>query len=54
MTDDEYFTRVFWPSDAPHSPVQGVVVGWINSMSDIFVVSVIVGASVSILLADYY
>ena len=33
--------RVFWPSDAPRSPLSGVLVGFRNSEYDVFVVGVL-------------
>jgi hypothetical protein len=33
--------RVFWPSDAPRSPLPGVLVGFRNSDSDVFVVGIL-------------
>jgi hypothetical protein len=33
--------RVFWPSDAPHSSLQGVLVGFQNSELDVFVVAIL-------------
>jgi phosphatidylinositol N-acetylglucosaminyltransferase subunit Q len=32
--------RVFWPSDIPRSASPGVIVGWRNSESDVFVLSI--------------
>jgi phosphatidylinositol glycan class Q protein len=33
--------RIFWPSDAPRSPLPGVLVGFQNSQSDVFVVGIL-------------
>lgn len=33
--------RIFWPSDAPTGPLQGVLVGFRNSELDVFVVSIL-------------
>ena len=41
MVDADSLLRVFWPSDAPRSELQGTIVGWRNSELDIFVVSIL-------------
>jgi phosphatidylinositol glycan class Q protein len=33
--------RIFWPSDAPRSSLPGVLVGFQNSRSDVFVVGIL-------------
>ena len=33
--------RIFWPSDAPNRPTSGVLVGFRNAQSDVFVVSIL-------------
>lgn len=33
--------RIFWPLDTPRTRRQGVIVGWRNSESDLFVVTVL-------------
>lgn len=33
--------RIFWPSDAPNQPTSGVLVGFRNAQSDVFVVSIL-------------
>lgn len=33
--------RVFWPTDVPKSDSPGVVVGWRNSVLDVFVVAIL-------------
>ncbi|KAF3004919.1 phosphatidylinositol N-acetylglucosaminyltransferase subunit gpi1 [Curvularia kusanoi] len=33
--------RIFWPSDAPNGPISGVLVGFRNAQSDVFVVSIL-------------
>jgi len=38
--------RVFWPSDAPRSSLPGVLVGFRNSDTDVFVVGVLEGVEV--------
>jgi len=40
--------RVFWPSDAPRSSLPGVLVGFRNSDTDVFVVGVLEGVEVRI------
>jgi hypothetical protein len=40
--------RVFWPSDVPHSSLQGVLVGFRNSESDVFVVAILQDVEVRI------
>jgi hypothetical protein len=44
--------RVFWPSDAPRSPLQGVLVGFRNSESDVFVVAILHEVEVQTQLRD--
>jgi phosphatidylinositol glycan class Q protein len=38
--------RVFWPSDASDDPSPGVLVGFRNAESDIFIVGVLRGVEV--------
>lgn len=33
--------RIFWPSDAPNGSISGVLVGFRNAQSDVFVVSIL-------------
>ena len=33
--------RVFWPSDAPRSKEEGIVIGWRNANLDVLVVSIL-------------
>jgi phosphatidylinositol glycan class Q protein len=44
--------RVFWPSDAPHNSLPGVLVGFCNSQSDVFVVGVLQEVEVRMLLLE--
>jgi hypothetical protein len=44
--------RVFWPSDAPRSSLQGVLVGFRNSESDVFVVAILQDVEVRIQSTD--
>lgn len=39
--------RIFWPYDAPRTEAPGLLIGWINSDLDIFVVSVVTDVDVS-------
>jgi phosphatidylinositol glycan class Q protein len=41
--------RVFWPSDAPRNSLPGVLVGFCNSGSDVFVVGILQEVEVRIL-----
>lgn len=38
--------RIFWPSDAPKSTSQGIIIGWRNSPLDISVVAILQGVEV--------
>jgi phosphatidylinositol glycan class Q protein len=44
--------RVFWPSDAPRSPLQGVLVGFRNSDSDVFVIAILQEVEVRAQITD--
>ena len=33
--------RIFWPSDAPRNKNHGTIIGWRNSPSDVFVISIL-------------
>lgn len=33
--------RIFWPTDTRRSELSGVVVGWRNSLLDVFVVAIL-------------
>jgi phosphatidylinositol glycan class Q protein len=44
--------RVFWPSDAPRSHLQGVLVGFRNSDSDVFVIAILQEVEVRAQLTD--
>lgn len=41
--------RVFWPADLPLSDLSGVVVGWKNSILDVFVVAILEEVEVRVL-----
>jgi phosphatidylinositol glycan class Q protein len=41
MVDGNGLLRIFWPSDTPRTTGSGTIIGWRNSESDIFVVSVL-------------
>jgi phosphatidylinositol glycan class Q protein len=41
MVDANKLLRIFWPSDAPRSNAQGIILGWRNSDLDLFVISII-------------
>lgn len=41
MVDANRLLRIFWPSDAPRSNTQGIIVGWRNSELDLFVISIL-------------
>ena len=41
--------RLFWPTDTPRTKQPGVIVGWRNSESDLFVVTVLQDVEVSLL-----
>jgi phosphatidylinositol glycan class Q protein len=41
MVSDMGLMRIFWPSDAPRSSLPGVLVGFQNSRSDVFVVGIL-------------
>jgi phosphatidylinositol glycan class Q protein len=43
--------RVFWPSDAPRDSLSGVLVGFCNSESDVFVVGILQEVEVRVLVA---
>lgn len=46
--------RVFWPSDAPLNTSPGILVGFQNSATDLFVVAILHGVEVCEPLAGYY
>jgi phosphatidylinositol glycan class Q protein len=46
--------RIFWPSDAPRSPSPGVLVGFQNSDSDVFVVGILQQVEVCVHGRDTY
>ncbi|KAH8903229.1 Gpi1-domain-containing protein [Coniochaeta sp. PMI_546] len=41
MPEHDGLMRIFWPTDLPRSDLRGVVVGWRNSASDVFVVAIL-------------
>jgi phosphatidylinositol glycan class Q protein len=41
MVEHDGLMRVFWPTDVPNSDSPGVVVGWRNSVLDVFVVAIL-------------
>lgn len=41
MVDANRLLRIFWPSDAPKSNTQGIIVGWRNSELDLLVISIL-------------
>ena len=51
MVTNNGLMRVFWPSDAPNSSSSGVLVGFQNSYSDVFVVGILQEVEVRILVA---
>ena len=50
MVEHDGLMRVFWPTDALQSDRSGVIVGWRNSVLDVFVVAVLDDVDVSSLL----
>jgi phosphatidylinositol glycan class Q protein len=48
MVAHNALTRVLWPSDAPRTSLPGVLVGFRNSETDVFVVAVLEEVEVSI------
>ena len=41
MVSSDGLLRIFWPSDTPRTKKQGTIIGWKNSESDFFVVTVL-------------
>ena len=44
--------RIFWPSDAPRNKNHGTIIGWRNSPSDVFVISIL--QDVEVTLYQFY
>ena len=45
--------RIFWPLDTPRSDSFGVIVGWKNSESDLFVVTILENVEVSVRVRSF-
>jgi len=43
---DDVLMRIFWPLDFPRNDQAGILVGWRNSETDIFVVAILNGVNV--------
>ncbi|KAL1884111.1 hypothetical protein VTK73DRAFT_6780 [Phialemonium thermophilum] len=41
MPEHDGLMRIFWPTDVPRSDLRGAVVGWRNSVLDVFVVAIL-------------
>lgn len=48
MVEHDGLMRVFWPTDIRKSDRPGVVVGWRNSILDVFVVAILEDVDVSL------